>query len=89
LPARIPEYNQLALMVGSAVSSTGYLAQAEELFSQVIENTQYEAEKALAYFNLFQIQLRHLAYDNALGHLQTAIDIEPQRYFLSSRHNIC
>jgi len=82
LPTELPKYNRLALMVGSATSSTGDLEQAEGLFSQLIENTQTDEEKALAYFNRFQVQLRRKAYDNALVDLQAAIAINPEQYAL-------
>ncbi|KHD04878.1 hypothetical protein PN36_30415 [Candidatus Thiomargarita nelsonii] len=80
LPTELPEYNRLALMVGSATS--GDLEQAERLFSQVIENTPTDEEKALAYFNLFQVRLRRKAYDKALVDLQAAIAINPEQYAL-------
>ncbi len=34
---------------------------------------------ALSAFNLFQVQLRHQAYDKALPYLQEAIDFNQQR----------
>ncbi|OAD23458.1 hypothetical protein THIOM_000711 [Candidatus Thiomargarita nelsonii] len=66
LSSKTAEYTQLTLMVGSAISSTGDLAQSESLFSQVIDNTPRDEEKALAYFNRFQVRLRRKAYDTAL-----------------------
>jgi serine/threonine protein kinase len=69
-------------MVGSAISSTGDLEQSESLFSQVIENTPRDEEKALAYFNRFQVRLRRKTYDTALADLQAAIDLNPYDYAL-------
>ncbi|OAD19401.1 secreted protein containing Serine/threonine protein kinase-related domain protein [Candidatus Thiomargarita nelsonii] len=82
LPTQLPEYSRLALLVGSATSSTGDLQPADDLFSQVIENTQSDDEKALAYFNRFQVRLRCKAYDNALADLDAAIAINPEQYAL-------
>jgi formylglycine-generating enzyme required for sulfatase activity/tetratricopeptide (TPR) repeat protein len=82
LPAQMPEYSRVSLRVGSALSSTGELLQAERLFTQVIENTNKISEKALAYFNLFQVQLRRNAYQKALDNLQAAIAIDAPRYAL-------
>jgi tetratricopeptide (TPR) repeat protein len=82
LPPQNPEYCRMSIMVGSALSSTGDLVHAERSFRKAIESTQKDAEKALAYFNLFQVLLRRKAYSDALKNLQAAIAIEPQRYAL-------
>jgi len=82
LPPQNPEYSRLSLMVGSALSSTGDLEQAERSFRKAIESAQKDTEKALAYFNLFQVQLRRKAYTDALKNLRAAIAIEPERYAL-------
>jgi serine/threonine protein kinase len=82
LPPQNPEYSQMSIMVGSALSSAGDLEQAEHSFRMVIENAQKDTDKALAYFNLFQILLRRKAYTEALENLQAAIAIEPERYAL-------
>ena len=82
LPAQTPEYSRVSLRVGSALSSMGELLQAERLFTQVIENTNKKSENALAYFNLFQVQLRRNAYQKALDNLQAAIAIDAPRYAL-------
>ncbi|RKZ77726.1 MAG: hypothetical protein DRR19_27515, partial [Candidatus Parabeggiatoa sp. nov. 1] len=77
LPREHHEYHKLMIMIGSVVSSTGDIAEAEQLFLQAKESAQNDAEKALAGFNLFQLQLRHKAYPDALAELQTAIEIDP------------
>jgi len=82
LSSNTPEYTQLKLMVGSASSSAGDLEESETLFSEVIANTLSEDEKALAYFNRFQVRLRSKAYDTALDDLQAAIDFNPEEYAL-------
>jgi tetratricopeptide (TPR) repeat protein len=82
LPLQNPEYSNLSIMVGSALSSTGDLEHAEDLFRKAISNAKKDSEKALAYFNLFQVQLRRKAYTEALKNLQAAIAIEPDRYAL-------
>ncbi|TGO02666.1 hypothetical protein PN36_21110 [Candidatus Thiomargarita nelsonii] len=83
LSSKTPEYTQLTLMVGSAISSTGDLAQSEALFSQVIDNTPHDDEKkAKAYFNRFQVRLRGNTFDTALVDLQAAIDLNPYDYAL-------
>jgi serine/threonine protein kinase/biotin carboxyl carrier protein len=82
LPLQNPEYSNLSIMVGSALSSTGDLEHAEDLFRKAISNAKKDSDKALAYFNLFQVQLRRKAYTEALKNLQAAIAIEPERYAL-------
>jgi serine/threonine protein kinase len=77
LSPQTPEYGRVSLSVGSALASTGELLQAERLFTQIIENTDNSAEKALAHFNLFQVQLRREVYPEALENLQAAIEINP------------
>ncbi|RKZ54045.1 MAG: hypothetical protein DRR16_06150 [Candidatus Parabeggiatoa sp. nov. 3] len=86
LPTQTPEYSRVSLMMGSAVSSTGDLAQAERLFLQALEKAKNPDDKALAYFNLFQLQLRRKAYVEALNHLQAALAINPQKYALHDTH---
>ncbi|MDM8568225.1 protein kinase [Thiotrichales bacterium HSG1] len=79
------EFNQLVIMTGSVLSSTGdidNLAEAKKLFQQARDLAQNPADKALACFNLFQICLRHQDYYNALSHLQVAIAIDVSRYAL-------
>jgi formylglycine-generating enzyme required for sulfatase activity len=82
LPTTDPEYSRLSIMVGSALSSTGNLEQAEDFFRKAIEKAHNQAEKALAHFNLFQVELRRKAYQQALAELQVAIEIDPDRYAL-------
>jgi formylglycine-generating enzyme required for sulfatase activity/tetratricopeptide (TPR) repeat protein len=75
---RLPVHNyQLMNLAGTVVSSTGEIAEAEQLFLEARACAQKPAEKALASFNLFQVRLRRLAYPEALTDLQSAIDIEP------------
>ncbi len=76
------EYNQLVIMAGSVLSSTGDIDEAESLFLQARNEAQNQADKALASFNLFQIRLRCQAYEKALADLQTAIKIDSKRYAL-------
>ncbi|MDM8558300.1 DUF1566 domain-containing protein [Candidatus Parabeggiatoa sp. HSG14] len=82
LPAQNPDYSRVVIRVGSALSSAGELAQAERLFQQVLEKTDNVDDKALAHFDLFQVQIRSKAYTKALKNLQAAIAINPQRYAL-------
>jgi len=77
LSPQTPEYGRVSLSVGSALASTGELLQAERLFTQIIENTDKKPERAIAYFNLFQVQLRREVYPEALENLQAAIAINP------------
>jgi len=86
LSTQTPEYSRVSLMMGSALSSTGDLAQAERLFQQALEKATHPDEKALAYFNLFQVQLRRKAYVEALAHLQAALAINRQKYALHDTH---
>jgi serine/threonine protein kinase len=82
LPRQNPEFCRMSIMVGSALSSTGDLVHAERSFRNAIECAQNDADKALAYFNLFQVLLRGKAYSDALKNLRSAIAIEPERYAL-------
>ncbi|OAD19152.1 NADH dehydrogenase [Candidatus Thiomargarita nelsonii] len=77
LPSDNRQYHQLVIMAGTVVSSTGDLAQAENLFVQAREQARNKGEKALASFNLFQVKLRRQAYPEALADLQSAIANEP------------
>ncbi|MEN8220225.1 MAG: SUMF1/EgtB/PvdO family nonheme iron enzyme [Pseudomonadota bacterium] len=86
LPTTDPKYSHLSIIVGSALSSTGNLEQAKYFFRKAIEKAHNSAEKALAHFNLFQIELRRKAYQQALAELQIAIEIDPERYALHDIH---
>jgi formylglycine-generating enzyme required for sulfatase activity/tetratricopeptide (TPR) repeat protein len=77
-----PQYNQLVIMAGTVLSSTGETREAEKLFEQARKITKNSAEKALASFNLFQIRLWNRDYPQALADLQTAISIDAPRYAL-------
>ncbi len=72
LPKNNPNYTQVSMMLGSALSSTGELKQAERLFNEVLEKSSVKAERALAHFNLFQVQLRNKDYAKSIQHLQKA-----------------
>jgi serine/threonine protein kinase len=81
LSPRHPEYSQLSIMAGSALSSTGNLEHAERFFQQALENAANkanQADMAQAYFNLFHVRLRRKNYIEALVALQSAISINPQ-----------
>lgn len=84
LPKQNAEYSKMSIMVGSALSSTGTdaLKKAELLFNQAIKNATNDDDKALAYFNLFQVKLRGKAYSEALEHLQAAIEINSEKFAL-------
>ncbi|MEK8015805.1 MAG: right-handed parallel beta-helix repeat-containing protein [Candidatus Parabeggiatoa sp.] len=82
LPSHHPNYNQVVIMGGSLLSSTGDMAAAEKLFLQAFNQAIPDsADKALASFNLFLVRLLRKDYDHALVDLQTAIDCE-RRYAL-------
>ncbi|MDM8560165.1 SUMF1/EgtB/PvdO family nonheme iron enzyme [Candidatus Parabeggiatoa sp. HSG14] len=70
-------YNKLAIMAGSILSSTGNIDEAENLFLKAKDLAQSDADKALACFNLFQVRVRCGTYPEALPELQTAISIDP------------
>ncbi|MDM8564405.1 SUMF1/EgtB/PvdO family nonheme iron enzyme [Candidatus Halobeggiatoa sp. HSG11] len=72
-----PNYNQLVVMAGSVLSSTGDIEEAENLFLKAKDYAQCDSDKALACFNLFQVRVRRGAYSEALSELQTAINIDP------------
>jgi formylglycine-generating enzyme required for sulfatase activity/tetratricopeptide (TPR) repeat protein len=77
LPSDNAHYHQLVIMAGTVVSSTGDIAEAENLFVQARELSRNKAEKALASFNLFQVKLRRQAYPEALADFQSAIANDP------------
>jgi parallel beta-helix repeat protein len=80
LPSFSPEYNQVAIMGGSLLSSTGNVEEAEKLFLQAKASAD-SAEKALACFNLFLVRLRNQDYVQALADLKLAIKLD-KRYAL-------
>jgi tetratricopeptide (TPR) repeat protein len=77
-----PGYTVAALVVGSALSSTGAGAGAEALFVRAAESAETVPERALAAYNLFQARLRQgpTRYPEALTALRQAVDLEPDRY---------
>ncbi len=77
-----PKYNRFSFIVSSALSSTAQLETAENLLLQLLENNLKDEEKALAYFNLFQVRLRRQAYTEAFENLQSAIALDPEKYAL-------
>ncbi|MEN8219509.1 MAG: hypothetical protein ABFS56_24790 [Pseudomonadota bacterium] len=80
---RLPQQNsELMMMAGSVLSSTGNIAEAENLFIQAQKAAKNEADKALACFNLFQVRQRRGAYEAALADLKVAIAINPRQYGL-------
>jgi len=83
---KMPQYYRASILIGSALSSARDLERATLLFQQTIENSHNPAEKALAHFNLFQVQLRNKAFDDALKNLEAAIKIDPQKYCLHDTH---
>jgi len=84
LPSHHPQYSQVSLKMGTALSSTGDLEQAERFFMQAIEKSNSPSEKRLAYFNVFQVRWRKAfsqntvaektaSYAQALDALQNAV----------------
>jgi len=93
LPTQNPEYSQVSINIGSALSSKGDLNQAELLFIQAIEKARNNDDKALANFNLFQVRWRKAFtkttvsakeefYAQALSALKAAIELSNGRYAL-------
>ncbi len=82
LPPNHPQYSQLVLMGGSVLSSTGALAEAENLLVQADKMSKNATERALAKFNLFQVKVRRNEFEPALAALQQAIKISPKQYAL-------
>jgi len=93
LPTQHPQYSQLTIQIGRVLSSIGDLAQAEPLFLTAIEKAHKQSDKALAYYNLFQIRWRKAysatseaakepIYADALTALQAAIEHSNGRYAL-------
>jgi serine/threonine protein kinase len=93
LPTNLTKSSQIAMKLGCTFSSSGNLLQAEHFFIQSIENNKNNIEKALAYFNLFQVRWRKAfielkladqeqIYAEALIALQHAIELSNRRYAL-------
>ena len=97
LPTHHPLYSQVSLKMGTALSSTGELEQAEQFFLQAIEKNHSPDDQRLAYFNVFQVRWRKAfskntvaektaVYAQALEALQKAIEKQDnkvdQRYAL-------
>ena len=93
LPTQNPEYSQVSINIGSALSAKGDLNKAESLFIQAIENAKNNDETALANFNLFQVRWRKAftkttvsekeeLYAQALSALKVAIELSNGRYAL-------
>ena len=82
LPTNNPQYSQLVIMGGSALSSTGALPEAENFFTQAQYIARTDNDRGLAAFNLFQLRVRSRDFEPALTALQEAIKINPHRYAL-------
>ncbi|MEN8220262.1 MAG: protein kinase [Pseudomonadota bacterium] len=80
------QFSRVAIGLGSVVSASGNLEKAEVLFIKAYQQAQNNDERALSAFNLFQVYLRHQAYDKALPYLQEAVEFNPQRYALHDVH---
>jgi len=80
------QFSCVAIGLGSVVSASGDLDKAESLLLKAHQQAQTDDDRALSAFNLFQVQLRHQAYDKALPYLQEAIGFNPQRYALHDVH---
>ncbi len=67
LPSQHPQYSQVSLKMGSALSSTGDLEKAEQFFLQAIDKTHSRDEQRLAYFNVFQVRWRKAFSQNTVA----------------------
>ncbi len=72
LPSHHPQYSQVSLKMGTALSSTGDLEQAERFFLQAIEKSNSPSDQRLAYFNVFQVRWRKAFSQNTVAE-KTAI----------------
>jgi tetratricopeptide (TPR) repeat protein len=93
LPSQHPEYAQMSMKLGSVLSSTGDLVEAEQWFQQGLDKADNDDGKAEAYFNIFQVRWRQAFtakspadkaqdYANALTALQAAIKLSNGRFAL-------
>lgn len=84
LPVNHPQYSQLAIQGASLLSSAGELERAEGLLQQAKQAAVSDIDRALAAFNLFQVQLRRgkAFYPQALRELQEAMQLHRERYAL-------
>ncbi|RKZ43643.1 MAG: hypothetical protein DRR00_29425, partial [Candidatus Parabeggiatoa sp. nov. 3] len=67
LPSHHPQYSQVSLKMGTALSSTGDLEQAEQFFLQAIEKNNSPSDQRLAYFNVFQVRWRKAFSQNTVA----------------------
>jgi serine/threonine protein kinase len=86
IPTTAPQYAQLAISLGSVVSSQGDLQQAEQLLTTAYQQAKNDEERALSAFNLFQVFVRQQVYDQAFEYLQQAIQLDAARYALHNTH---
>jgi serine/threonine protein kinase len=86
IPTTAPQYAQLAISLGSVVSSQGDLQQAEQLLTTAYQQANNDKERALSAFNLFQVFVRQQIYDQAFEYLQQAIQLDAARYALHNTH---
>jgi formylglycine-generating enzyme required for sulfatase activity/serine/threonine protein kinase len=82
LPTTHPLYSALNIKEASLLSSSLAGQQAEKSLQKAKKNSKNEGEKALASYNLFQLEIRNKNYQAALKHLQLAIKLNPYRYAL-------
>jgi tetratricopeptide (TPR) repeat protein len=82
LPKSHPLYSTLNIKEASLLSSSLAGQQAEKSLQKAKENSQTEGEKALASYNLFQLEIRNKNYQAALKHLHLALKLNPYRYAL-------
>ncbi len=82
MPRNNRGFSRAAIQVGSALSSCGNTSKSIQILDEALAAAGSDEERALAAYNLFQVHLRELNFDKALGHYSTALDLEPQTYAL-------
>ena len=82
IPRTNRDFSRAAIQVGSALSSAGNTAKSVEILKEAFDAATSDAERALASYNLFQVHLRDLAYDEGLKAYQVALELEPSKYAL-------
>ena len=96
LPSQQAGYGAMSIKLGCALSSNGELDSAERRFLAAVDHANDDEEKALAYYNLFQVRWRQAfserlatqqpLYANALTALKKAIELSNGRLALHDIH---
>lgn len=73
-----PQYRTRAdILQASMLAAVGNPVQAEQQLGDALANARHDADRALVYYNLFQLALQRNDRDQALAHLKHAAELDP------------